>query len=105
MLGKQLKEIGQQKALFNAGDQFLIEAHNELIQFIRYRKAINQPEFRMEEFRSYCEQIGIDMPKPQVWGGFTAGAVKKGLIFPTGRYQMAESPKTHAHVVALWIAI
>jgi hypothetical protein len=103
--GQILKTQGQQLALFNAG-KWSDEAIDKLRAFCKARKDLEMPEFRFEEFRQVAESSGWPLPHhSNAWGALPRLAVKHNLIRPTGRYEKATSVATHAHPVAVWIAI
>lgn len=102
--GQILKEQGQQLALFNAGKwtDLVIE---RLRDFCAERKAMNAPEFKIEDFRERLELSGGPLPHhSNAWGALPSIAVRQKLIRSTGRYEKAKSDRTHAHPVAIWIA-
>lgn len=106
MSGKDLKEQGQQLALFNAGPEWLEATLRNLEQFCKERKAANQPEFRFEEFRQVLEQAGADLPHShKAWGAVPRVAADRKIIAPTSRYEAAQSRRTHAHPVRVWRAM
>jgi len=64
-----------------------------------------QGEFRMEQFRAWYIEAGHEMPpKPHAWGALTNIAAERRIIAFTGRYEPAQSKRTHAHPVKVWRA-
>lgn len=105
MNGQQRKEAGQQLALFNA-DDWVDTAISRLKEFCASRKQANAPQFRLEEFRMHVESIGVEAPPShKAWGSLPRIAMKHGLIAPTNEYQSAQSARTHAHPVRVWVAL
>lgn len=106
MNGAELKDDGQQLALFNAGTLWVDQTIANLKAFCKVRKEIGQPEFRFEEFRQVAQERGWPLPASyKAWGALPRLAVKRRLIRPTGRYERAQSAATHAHPVAVWAVL
>lgn len=78
--GQLLKQIGQQQALFGAGELWLSHAKAEFRAWISALYKAGRREFRMEEFRAYCERIDLMPESPNAWGIFPSLFVKSGLI-------------------------
>lgn len=103
--GKQLKEQGQQLALWNAGKDWTDQMIANLQAFCKNRKDAGRPEFRFEEFRDAAVKAGWPMPSShKAWGVLPKLAVKQKLIRSTDRYEPAHSRATHAHPVRVWVA-
>ena len=104
-LATQLKEHGQQAALFGAGpvaDQIL----ELMADWCAARKASGRLEFLIEEFRMYVESIRPDINViAKFWGSLPRQAVKRGLIRSTGEYRKTTSPATHGHVAMQWVVL
>lgn len=106
MNGLQLKERGQQIALFNCGEDWLEQTIDNLRAFCKVRKQIRRPVFRFEEFREIAEERGWPLPAShKAWGSLPRVAIKHGLIVWTGKHVPAESHRTHGHYVKTWRAI
>lgn len=104
-IATQLKEAGQQAALFGAGtaaDQIM----ELMIDWCRDRKVAGRPVFLVEEFRMYVERV-----RPEIyvigkfWGSLPRAAIKRGLIRATGEYRKTTSAATHAHPAMLWVVV
>jgi hypothetical protein len=106
MNGFQLKEQGQQIALFNSGDEWVSYILDKFRAFCKARKEMGMNRFRFEEFRIVAEQSGWDTPaSSKVWGALPRRFCKEGLIRWTQKYEPAESKKTHGHPVKVWEAL
>jgi len=104
--GAQLKEHGQQLAIWNAGANWLEQTLDNLKAFCKVRKDIGRPEFRAEELRQIAAERGWPMPpSPNAWGAIPAIAARRGIIKFTGRYENAQSPRTRSHPVKVWEAL
>jgi hypothetical protein len=73
--------------------------------FLGLQRFVSQHrEFTGEEFRAWwvARQAG-ELPRHHnAWGALFLRAAREGLIFKTGRYVNARSPRTHAHPVSVW---
>lgn len=106
MSGAQLKEAGQQMALFGAGDDWLSTTLDKLAVFCADLKRAGRDKFRFEEFRAAAPALGVKQPSShKAWGAVPRVAVKRKIIGPTNEYQAAQSEKTHAHPVKVWEAL
>lgn len=106
MNGLQLKQQGQQIALFNSGDEWVSYILDKFRAFCKARKDMGMPEFRFEEFRYVAETSGWDTPAShKVWGALPRRFVGEKLIAPTKKYEPAQSKKTHGHPVKVWVAL
>ena len=104
-IATQLKEQGQQAALFGAGDA-ADQIIDLMVDWCRERKASGNRLFLIEEFRHYVERV-----RPEIhvigkfWGSLPRQAVKRGLIDATGEYRKTTSPATHGHVAMQWFVL
>lgn len=106
MSGKDLKEEGQQLALFNAGTGWSERTIDRLKAFCLERKASGLLHFRFEEFVQVLKSSGCDQPpSPNAYGALPRIACRNGLIEFTGQYENAKSPKTRCHPVKIWRAL
>jgi len=105
-IGLQLKERGQQLALFGAGANWIDQIMECFAQFCADRKNEGRPEFRFEEFRETIELRGYPLPAShKAWGAVPLRACRANLIEWTQEYVAATSAKTHAHPVKEWRAL
>lgn len=96
----QLKEQGQQAALFGAGSA----ADQIMDLFVDWCKPGHT--FLIEDFRMYVERVRPEIfVTGKYWGSLPRAAIKRGLIRSTGRYLKTRSPATHAHPAAEWMAL
>jgi hypothetical protein len=106
MTGDQLKRAGQSLALDHAGKSWTDSTLDKLRAFCKARKDMGAPTFRFEEFRAVAEHAGWPMPPDHhVWGALPRLAKRAGIILPTTKYEPAQSEKTHAHPVRVWVAL
>lgn len=100
MLGRELKEQGQDLALEHAGEDWQALAIDYLERFLGMAKAV---PFLFEDFRDYATCNGLPEPASHhAWGALCGVVARRGLIEPTGRMLKAKSVKTHAHRVMEW---
>lgn len=60
-------------------------------------------EFRIEQFRAYATANGLPAPRSHhAWGSLPRNAVRAGLIAWTGRFEAAQSARTHGHPVRVY---
>lgn len=60
-------------------------------------------EFRIEQFRAYATANGLPAPRSHhAWGALPRNAVRAGLIAWTGRFEAAQSARTHGHPVRVY---
>lgn len=104
--GRMRKQAGQTRAREGAGDDWISGVIEILKPWCQVRKASGRAEFRLEEFREFCEARAVRPPRSNsVWGTLPAIAAAQGLVAWTGRYEPARSPRTHAHPVKVWRAL
>ena len=104
--GEQLKRNGQKQALDHSGSVWLSKVMDTMRFWLVLRKSRDEPLFRFEELRAYCEQFHDLIPASHfAWGALPRVAVRAGLIEFTDKYVKAESPKTHSHPVKQWRAL
>lgn len=103
--GKELKEAGQQLALFHA-EGWADTAMASLAEFCMQRKASGQRSFKFEDFRSFATSAGLPHPNShKIWGALPRIAIKRGMIAWTGEHVPAQSAKTHGHFVKCWMVL
>lgn len=101
--GAELKMIGQAQALESAGYDWTEDMLEKLRAFLKVRREMGREQFRMEEFVAVALASQWPAAKSSnAWGAFTTLACKRGLIVWTGKYEPAQSPKTHRHDVKCW---
>jgi len=102
MIGQQLKEQGQQLALFNSGHAWLDGVLDSLEVWVRSKVG----GFTLDDFRSHYEAAGGPPPASiNAWGSVGKVAAKRGLIRATGGVRKAERPSAHARLVREWEAV
>lgn len=101
MNGKALKEQGQDIALAHAGQDWQQQALDYLKDFV----AGQTSPFAIEDFRAWASASGMPMPAThKAWGALPGMAARRGIIRSTDTYRRANSSRTRAHPVLLWVA-
>lgn len=94
--GVQLKELGQQQVLTNAGEQWKDAALDCILNL-----ANSGNEFTSDDIRGIMDKTNPPH-NGKAYGAILSSASKKKIIKKTGRYVLTKIPTSHARMIAVW---
>jgi hypothetical protein len=101
MNGRELRDIGMQRAADKAGEQWQHDAKIVVRLVSRMFEKEGRP-FTTEDVRQKSLGYGLEVVgEPRSWGAIMVSAVKDGLIEKVG-YGIAANAQAHRRPVTLW---